>query len=82
MMFLRKTVLYVAFLSSVAASGSLRTSTEADTTTIPSMPEEPQKEGCPHAKLFHAWSEAHDKEYVSEESKMVRMKVWMENNRK
>jgi hypothetical protein len=82
MIFLRKTVLYVVFLSSVAASGTLRTSTTAATTTTSAMPEQPQKEGCPHAKLFHAWSQAHDKEYDSEESKVVRMKIWMENNRK
>jgi hypothetical protein len=67
-MFLRKTVLYVAFLTSVAASGNLR--------------QHMQGEGCPHAQLFRAWTETHGKDYPSEEYKDERMKVWVENNRK
>jgi hypothetical protein len=41
-----------------------------------------QEDGCPHAKMFQSWAEVEAKEYASEELKIERMKVWVDNHRK
>lgn len=69
-MLFRNISLYLLFLSSAAAAGSLR------------APMEAEGEGCPHMKLFKAWSETHGKEYGSDEAIKERMKIWLENDSK
>ncbi len=70
MIFGRTISVYLLFLSSAAASGSLRSVVDK------------KDEGCPHLKLFKEWSETNQKDYASEESMTARMKVWLENNSK
>ena len=71
MIFLRSVSLYLLLLSGSAAASNLRSATENTS-----------GEGCPHMKLFKAWSESHGKEYGSEEAMKARMKVWLENDSK
>lgn len=71
MIFARNLSLFLVFLSGVSAE-SLRTAEELTSNV----------EGCPHMKLFKAWSSTHGKEYESEEHLKERMRVWVENNSK
>jgi len=81
MKFLHSTVLCLIGLTSVVASGNLRPAETTATTTGMTSTSSGGHE-CSHAKLFKAWTEEHNKDYATEESKTRRMKVWMANNSK
>ena len=71
MIFRRTLSVYLLLLSGSAAASNLRSAADNNSGG-----------GCPHMKLFKAWSESHGKEYTSEEAMMAHMKVWVENDSK
>lgn len=70
MIFSRNLSLFLVSLVGVSA-GSLRTAEEGLSS-----------EGCPHMKLFQAWTNTHGKVYETEEHLKERMHVFVENHKR
>merc|ERR1740117_1205525 len=69
MMFARSLTLLLVCLSSSASGASLRATDAVDVSSLTA-----------NAPLFQTWAETHSKQYTTEEEKIERSEIWMDNH--